>query len=159
VAGRLAEFADGVEEEAVAAHGVIDARAREKHSVDAAEGGDEDGGGHQLCANGAECALHYGCGYAVLRGELNAAAGDRRSGWRACQRENAEVDEVAEDVEKKDDACAEREAQRKIATRFSISPAVKVTLFHASALKREPTCTTATTVSRPTNAVGPPTPT
>ena len=56
--------------------------------------------------------------------------------WASRHGKNAEVDEVAEDVEKQDDAGAEREAERKIAARVSISPAVKVTLFHASALKR-----------------------
>ena len=42
---------------------------------------------------------------------------------------------------------------------FLTSPAVKVTLFQASAENSEPTCATARIVSRPTNAVGPPTPT
>src|ERR1035437_486532 len=39
------------------------------------------------------------------------------------------------------------------------SPAVKVTLFQASAENREPTCATAMMVMVPTNAMGPPTPT
>src|ERR1700733_9863766 len=42
---------------------------------------------------------------------------------------------------------------------FLISPAVNVTLFHASELNSDPTCTTATIVNKPTYAVGPPTPT
>src|SRR5579863_5971665 len=40
-----------------------------------------------------------------------------------------------------------------------ISPAVKVTLFHASQEKSEPTCTTASTTIDPTRAIGPSTPT
>jgi len=54
---------------------------------------------------------------AVLRGELNAATGDGSRFGRAGQRENAEVDEVAEDVEKQDDAGAECETQRDVAAR------------------------------------------
>src|SRR5580658_3467675 len=42
---------------------------------------------------------------------------------------------------------------------FFTSPAVNVTLFHASAENSEPTCTTARITSRLTHAVGPPTPT
>ena len=42
---------------------------------------------------------------------------------------------------------------------FFTSPAVKVTLFQASAEKSEPTCTTAKITSRFTSTVGPPTPT
>ena len=42
---------------------------------------------------------------------------------------------------------------------FFTSPAVKVTLFHASAENSEPTWATATTVNIPTSAMGPPTPT
>src|SRR5277367_5922206 len=42
---------------------------------------------------------------------------------------------------------------------FLISPAVNVTLFQASELNSDPTCTTASIVNSPTYAVGPPTPT
>src|ERR1700751_101381 len=42
---------------------------------------------------------------------------------------------------------------------FFTSPAVKVTLFHASAENSDPTCATARIVSVPTQTVGPPTPT
>ena len=42
---------------------------------------------------------------------------------------------------------------------FFTSPAVKVTLFHASAENSDPTCATARIVSVPTITIGPPTPT
>src|SRR3984957_13627293 len=42
---------------------------------------------------------------------------------------------------------------------FLISPAVNVTLFQASELNSDPTCTAATMVNSPTYTVGPPTPT
>src|SRR5258707_4823836 len=47
----------------------------------------------------------------------------------------------------------------KLRLGFFTSPAVKVTLFQASADKSEPTCATARIVSVPTKTVGPPTPT
>ncbi len=42
---------------------------------------------------------------------------------------------------------------------FFTSPAVNVMLFHASAENSDPTCTTASTTSRFTITMGPPTPT
>jgi hypothetical protein len=47
----------------------------------------------------------------------------------------------------------------KLRLGFFTSPAVKVTLFQASAENSEPTCATARIVRVPTITIGPPTPT
>jgi hypothetical protein len=84
-----------LEEEAVAAHGVVDARAGEDQAVGAAEGGDEDGAGHELARRGPKICSMTGGGDAVLGGVLNAA---RQRWWRhgvAVERQHEQVDEVA----------------------------------------------------------------
>ncbi len=63
----------------------------------------------------AEGGLHDGGGDAVLRGVLDASGGDGGGVGGAGQRQDAEVDEVAGDVEEQDYAGAEGEAERKIA--------------------------------------------
>ena len=74
--GRLVarmQLADGLEEQAVLAHGVVDARPGQRHSVGAAEGGDQNRRGHQVRAAGVEDLLQHRRGHAILRRILNAA--------------------------------------------------------------------------------------
>ena len=122
------------EEQAVLRHREVDARAGEDQAVDAAEGGDHDGGGHHLHRDRAE--------------HLAAAAVATRS-WSACwicgEGQHVEVDELRGDVQRGDDQHAQRRATAAdCACGLRTSPAVKVTLFQASEENSEPTMATPT---------------
>ena len=66
-------------------------------------------------ANGAEHLRHDRRGDAVFAGVLDAALHERRSGRTARQRQRAQINKVARDIERDHHAGAERQRERKIA--------------------------------------------
>ena len=101
---RLVQHAGAAEEEAVAGHGVTGAGAGQDQSVDAAEGGDHDGGRHEAHAESGEDGLEGGGGDAVRRGVLDGGEG-----------QGDEVAEIGREVQRRDEERAEGQRERDVA--------------------------------------------
>ena len=108
-----------MEEESVAGHGVVDARASENESVVAAEGRDQDRKGHQFRAALSHDLLHDGGGHAVFRGVLDSAP-DGGDGVRLAPKwQHQQVDEIDGNVEEDDRAGSDGERERQVALRVA----------------------------------------
>ncbi len=110
------EFADGAEEEAVAAHGVIDACAGETHAVCAAEGGDEDGTGHEEGPACGEDLLESGGADAIFCRELDAACEDGLAVGIARERQDHHVCGGGKQVHEDDEAGAHGQGEGDVSS-------------------------------------------
>ena len=102
------ERARAAEKQVVPRHREIDARAGHDHAVAAAEGRDHDRDGHELRRDRAEHDGDDGGGDAIFGRGLDLR-----------QREHRQIDEVAGDIEDRDDAHAEAERERQVAFRIA----------------------------------------
>src|ERR1035438_4908517 len=103
----VVELAGGPEEQAVASHRIIDARTRQDQPVVAAEGGDHDRDGHDDSTSTAEDRFNGSGGHAVIRGILDLV-----------ERQQAEIGDMGQQVEDRDEAGARREREGDIAARI-----------------------------------------
>ena len=95
------KFRRAAEEQAIFRHRVVNAGARQDQSVVAAEGGDQDGAGHDLRPAGAEDLLHNSGGHAIFRRVLDAARHDGRAVRIAMQRQRQQINDVGQNIEKR----------------------------------------------------------
>ena len=149
---------DVLEKQSVLRHGVVDAAIRPGSPVAASESREHDGNRHQRAAYRAEHLSHHRGADAVLGGVLDAA---RLEWWLppGCHpAEGIQINEIAGHVKRDHYTRAKASESGRLRLGFFTSPAVKVTLFQASAENSDPTCATARTVNAPTNTLGPPTP-